>query len=97
MAVLSSLLILAGLEWFDRSASAFPFASLPDSTKDFSLTSQLAKTSKLHQPTYCLFHQTQQKHMAVGQNRSVSVPFWGSQSHLLCSSKTLAGCSVSGP
>ena len=34
--------------------------------------------------------------MAVGQNRSVSVPFWGWQSHLLCSSKTLAGCSVSG-
>ena len=65
-------------------------------SKDFSLTSQPAKTSKLHQPTYCLFHQTLQKHMAVGQNRSVSVPFWGWQSHLLCSSKTLAGCSVSG-
>ena len=90
MAVLSSLLILAGWKWFDRCASAFPFASLPDSTikKGFFLTSQPAKTSKLHQPTYCWFHQTQQKHMAVGQNRSVSVPFWGS-------SKTLAGCSVS--
>ena len=58
-------------------------------------TSQPAKTSKLHQPTYRLFHQTQQKHMAVGQNRS-EVPFWGWQSHLLCSSKILAGCSVSG-
>ena len=32
MAVLSSLLILAGLKWSDRCAAAFPFASLPDST-----------------------------------------------------------------